>query len=102
MAKLKGKKMNGGKIVKSANQLYSNHQISITFDTISREKDNILAHLEKYTPPQFMHKIFVERVSAKTFRNKDRMKYTISFEIEEGLDWFKSYLSSQGIIPNSS
>lgn len=101
-AKLKGKKMSGGENVSNINQLYPIHQISITVDTISIEKDNILKHLENYTPQQFKHKIFFERVSAKTFQNKDRMKYTISFHTQNGLDWFKTYLSSQGIIPNSS
>ena len=99
MAKLKGKKMNGGENVSSANQLYP-YKVSITIDILS--KDNIIQNLPNYLPRQFMHKIFYERVPAKTFQNKDRMKYTISFDTQNGLNWFKGYLSNKDIIPNSS
>jgi hypothetical protein len=103
MAKLKGKKMNGGKIVSSANQLYP-FKVSITVDTLSRNnksKDNLLKNLSNHVPQQFNHKIFYESLPSIT-HTKNLMKYTISFEIEEGLDWFKNYLSGQSITPNSS
>ena len=99
MAKLKGKKMNGGENVRNVNQLYQ-YKVSITVDTLSRNKDNIIIHLEKYTPPQFKYKIFFERISVIT-QLKNLIKYTISFETQQGLNWFKSYLSGQDISPNS-
>jgi hypothetical protein len=99
MAKLKGKKMNGGENVRNVNQLYQ-YKVSITVDTLSRNKDNIINHLEKYTPPQFKYKIFFERISVIT-QLKNLIKYTISFETQQGLNWFKSYLSGQDISPNS-
>ena len=100
MAKLKGDKMSGGENVSNINQLYPN-QVSITIDTLSRNKDNILKHLELYTPRQFKYKIFFENIQSNT-PTKNLKKYTISFETEKGLDWFKTYLSGQGITPNSS
>ena len=100
IAKLKEKKMSGGENVSSANQLYS-YKVSITVDTLSREKDNILKHLENYTPQQFKHKTFFESLPITT-STKNLMKYTISFDSQNGLNWFKSYLSGQGISPNSS
>ena len=100
MAKLKGKKMSGGENVSNINQLYPNYQVSITIDTLLRNKDNILKHLENYTPPQFKHKIFLKKIQVNT-PTKNLMKYTISFDSQNGLNWFKSYLSSQNISPNS-
>ena len=99
MAKLKGKKMSGGENVSNINQLYSN-QVSITFDTLLRNKDNILKHLENYTPSQFKHKIFFKKIQSN-IPIKNLIKYTISFETQQGLDWFIKYLSEQGISPNS-
>lgn len=102
MAKLKGKKMNGGEIVSSANQLYP-FKVSITVDSLSRNnksKDNLLKNLSNHVPQQFNHKIFYESLPSIT-HTKNLMKYTISFETQSGLDWFKTYLSNQGISPNS-
>jgi hypothetical protein len=102
MAKLKRKKMNGGENVSNINQLYSN-RVSITFDRLSRNnknKDNLLKNLSIYVPEQFNHKIFFESLPITT-HTKNLMKCTISFETQKGLNWFKSYLSSQGISPNS-
>ena len=99
MAKLKGKKMNGGENVSNINQLYQ-YKVSITVDTLLRNKDNILKHLENYTPPEFKHKIFLKRLPVNN-HTKNLIKYTISFDTQRGLDWFINYLSKQGITPNS-
>jgi hypothetical protein len=99
MAKLKGKKMSGGENVSNINQLYQ-YKVSITVDTLSRNKDNILQHLENYTPPEFKHKIFLKRLPVNN-HTKNLIKYTISFDTQRGLDWFINYLLRQGISPNS-
>jgi len=99
IAKLKGKKMSGGENVSSANQLY-HLKVSINVDTLSRNKDNIINYLENYTPPKFKYKIFFERLPLNN-HTKNLIKYTISFETQNGLDWFMNYLSEQGITPNS-
>ena len=100
MAKLKGKKMNGGENVSNISKLYPNFQVSIIVDTLLRNKDNIINHLENYTPQQFKYKIFFEKINANT-HTKNLAKYTISFDSKYGLNWFKTYLSGQGITPNS-
>lgn len=89
----------GGENVSSANQLYP-QKVSITVNNLSRNKDNIINHLEKYTPPQFKYKIFFEKLH-ETNHTKNLMKYTILFDSQNGLNWFKNYLSVQGISPNS-
>ena len=99
IAKLKGKKMNGGENVSSANQLYP-QKVSITVDTLSKNKDNIINYLQNYTPQQFKYKIFFERLPV-TNHTKNLIKYTISFETQSGLNWFKNYLSGQSISPDT-
>lgn len=100
MAKLKGKKMNGGENVSNITNLYPN-QVSITIDTLSRNnksKDNLLQNLSSYVPQKFKHKIFFEKIQANT-HTKNLMKYTISFDTQDGLNWFKAYLLNQSIFP---
>ena len=102
MAKLKRKKMSGGENVSNITNLYPN-QVSITIDTLSRNnksKDNLLQNLSSYVPQKFKYRTFFERISVIT-QLKNLIKYTISFETQQGLDWFKRYLSGQGISPNS-
>lgn len=102
MAKLKGKKMNGGENVSNISQLYPN-QVSITVDILSRNnksKDDLLKNLSIYVPQQFKHKIFFERLPV-TIHTKNLIKYTISFETQSGLNWFKNYLSGQSISPDT-
>jgi hypothetical protein len=103
MAKLKGKKMNGGENVSNINQLYPNYQVSITVDTLSKNnknKDNILKQISSYVPDRFSHKIFYESLPFTT-HTKNLIKYTISFETQQGLNWFISYLSGKGISPDT-
>lgn len=101
MAKLKGKKMNGGEDVNSANKLYP-YKVSITYDIIQRNNpSSLLDKLPTYIPQNFKYKIFLESLPI-TNHTKNLKKYTISFETQKGLDWCKNYLSSQNISPNSS
>jgi hypothetical protein len=98
MAKLKGKKMSGGENVSNINQLYQ-YKVSITVDTLLRNnksKDNLLKNLSSYVPQQFKHKTFFESLPITT-RSKNLIKYTISFETQQGLNWLNNYLSSQKI-----
>jgi hypothetical protein len=91
MAKLKGKKMNGGEDVNSANQLYP-FKVSFTYNTLPRNKhSNLLESLKTYIPKIFKHKIFLENLP--TNHTKNLKKYTISFETQPGLDWCKNYFS---------
>ncbi len=102
IAKLKGKKMSGGENVSSANQLYP-YKVSITVDTLSRNsknKDNLFKNLSNRVPQQFKYKIFFERLPV-TNHTKNLIKYTISFETQSGLNWFKNYLSGQAISPDT-
>jgi hypothetical protein len=99
MAKLKGKKMNGGENVSNISELYPDFQVSITFDTMSRNnknKDNILKNIYSYIPDRFSYKIFYESLPFIT-HSKNLIKYTISFKTQQGLTWFINYLSGQGI-----
>ena len=98
MAKLKGKKMSGGENVSNINQLYQ-YKVSITVDTILRNnksKDNLLKNLSSHVPQQFKHKTFFESLPITT-HSKNLIKYTISFETQQGLNWLNNYLSSQKI-----
>ena len=98
MAKLKGKNMSGGENVSNINQLYQ-YKVSITVDTILRNnksKDNLLKNLSSHVPQQFKHKTFFESLPITT-HSKNLIKYTISFETQQGLNWLNNYLSSQKI-----
>jgi len=93
MAKLKGKKMNGG-----------SYDISLTIDGkdkfANKHKMRIINNFGTYIPAVYKNKNGKDYV-IEIKESNEQTTYIISFKNEELLNWFKNYLSEQGITPNS-